>query len=94
MCCVFDARPARLLSGEQRRAEQRAAVMARQAELSASVREAAERRAAMEQERLAQLADKQRRKQALQVRRARTYAGCVGCRPPSRCTCRQPWLVA
>jgi hypothetical protein len=65
---LFHARRLVALPGEQRRAEQRAAVMARQAELSASVREAAERRAAMEQERLTQLADKQRRKQALQVR--------------------------
>lgn len=42
--------------------------MARQQEVSASVREAQERRRAREQERLAQLEEKQRRKQALQVR--------------------------
>jgi len=60
--------PNQTATGEQRRAEQRAALMARQQEVSASVREAQERRRAMEHERLAQLASKQRRKQALQER--------------------------
>jgi hypothetical protein len=54
--------------GEARRAEALAAILAKQAGAAASIKEAAERRRAAEADRLAQLADKQRRKQEAQVR--------------------------
>jgi hypothetical protein len=59
--------------GEARRAEALAAILAKQAGAAASIKEAAERRRAAEAERLAQLADKQRRKQEAQVRQLRSW---------------------
>ncbi|WIA28636.1 hypothetical protein OEZ86_011173 [Tetradesmus obliquus] len=58
----------RLEEGEARRAEALAAILAKQAGAAASIKEAAERRRAAEAERLAQLADKQRRKQEAQAK--------------------------
>lgn len=54
--------------GEARRAEALAAILARQQEAAANIREAAERRRQAEAERLAQLEHRQRRKQEIQVR--------------------------
>lgn len=59
-CCLSCA-------GEARRAEALAAILAKQQEAAANVREAAERRRAAEAERLAQLEHRQRRKQEVQV---------------------------
>jgi hypothetical protein len=56
-----------LSTGEQRRAEQLAALQAKRHEAAASVREAQERRRALEEQRLAQLASKQQRKADAQV---------------------------
>jgi hypothetical protein len=58
------------VAGEARRAEALAAILAKQQEAAANVREAAERRRAAEAERLAQLEHRQRRKQEVQVRPA------------------------
>jgi hypothetical protein len=55
------------VAGEARRAEALAAILARQQEAAANVREAAERRRAAEAERLAHLEHRQRRKQEVQV---------------------------
>lgn len=70
------------LAGEARRAEALAAILAKQAGAAASIKEAAERRRAAEAERLAQLADKQRRKQEAQV----------GCSLPMREGSTMDWL--
>ncbi len=56
-----------IFAGSARRAEALAAIQAKQHGAAASVREAAERRQQAETARLAQLADKQRRKQEAQV---------------------------
>lgn len=56
-----------LCPGEARRAEALAAIMAKQQGAAANMREAAQRRRQAEAERLAQLADKQRRKEEAQV---------------------------
>lgn len=67
-CCAY---PAVLIVcaavGEARRAEALAAILAKQQEAAANVREAAERRRAAEAERLAQLEHRQRRKEEMQV---------------------------
>lgn len=55
------------VAGEARRAEALAAILARQQEAAANVREAAERRRAAEAKRLTQLEHRQRRKQEVQV---------------------------
>ncbi|WIA08582.1 hypothetical protein OEZ85_008011 [Tetradesmus obliquus] len=70
----------RLEEGEARRAEALAAILAKQAGAAASIKEAAERRRAAEAERLAQLADKQRRKQEAQGQTLGTdpREGCFG----------------
>jgi uncharacterized protein YaiL (DUF2058 family) len=65
------------VTGEARRAEALAAILARQQEAAANVREAAERRRAAEAERLAQLEHRQRRKQEVQV----GATACVVCSP-------------
>lgn len=54
-------------TGEARRAEALAVILAKQQEAAANVREAAERRRAAEAERLAQLEHRQKRKQEVQV---------------------------
>jgi hypothetical protein len=56
-----------MCAGEARRAEALAAILARQQEAAANVREAAERRRLAEAERLAQLEHRQRRKEEVQV---------------------------
>lgn len=56
-----------ITTGEARRAEALAAILARQQEAAANIREAAARRQQAEAERLAQLEHRQRRKQEVQV---------------------------
>lgn len=64
---IFISNASLLPAGEARRAGALAAILAKQQEAAANVREAAERRRAAEAERLAQLQHRQRRKEQLQV---------------------------
>jgi hypothetical protein len=66
-------------TGEQRRAEQLAALQAKRHEAAASVREAQERRRALEEQRLAQLASKQQRKADAQVGQGTSACCKVSC---------------
>lgn len=63
--------------GEARRAEALAAILARQQEAAANIREAAERRRQAEAERLAQLEHRQRRKEEVQVGDALRAVPCL-----------------